>query len=440
MKARRMPPQPILPIKRLNVDELEGLRQRRTARAFRDPSLEAVVQSILKAVQQRGDAALFDFTRDFDGVDLSQRGLVVTDDDVRQAYDLVDRDALSALTTLKDRIAQTERRLIETTGFLQQEDGLTIHHAVTPLQSVGCYVPGGLAAYPSTLLMTAVPATVAGVPRIVVCSPPSVRGEIHPLILVAADLCGVTEIYRVGGAQAIAALAYGTPTIAPVMKIVGPGRRIVAVAKTLVASEVAVDLPAGPSELLVVADDTADPRFIARDLLSQAEHGPDTIVGVVTPSEVCAQRVIAAVEALLPTIERGEIIGQSLATNGFVILCQDLAAAVHYVNAFAPEHVEILTRDPSAVAARIVAAGLILLGSYTPVAGSDYGFGTNHVLPTGGFSRTYSGLSALDFVKRVNVVTCTKERLKAMAPTVQVLARSEGLPNHALAVQERVTP
>ncbi len=435
-----MPPQQILPIKHLNVDEVEGLRQRRTARAFRVPSLEAVVQGILETVQQRGDAALFDFTRDFDGVDLSQRGLAVTEDDVRQAYDLVDRDALSALTSLKDRIARTERRVVETACFLQQEDGLTIRHTVTPLQSVGCYVPGGLATYPSTLLMTAVPAIVAGVPRIVVCSPPSMRGEIHPLILVAADLCGVTEIYRVGGAQAIAALAYGTPTIAPVRKIVGPGRHIVAVAKTLVSSEVAVDLPAGPSELLVVADDAADPRFIARDLLSQAEHGPDTIVGVVTPSEVGARRVVAAVESMLPAVERGEIIGQSLATNGFVMVCQDLNEAVDYVNAFAPEHVEILTRDPSAVAARIVAAGLILLGPYTPVAGSDYGFGTNHVLPTGGFSRTYSGLSVLDFVKRVNVVTCTKERLKAMAFTVQALARSEGLPNHALAVQERVIP
>lgn len=435
-----MPPQPILPIKRLNGDELEELRQRRTARAFRDPSIETMVQGILEAVQEQGDAALFNFTRDFDGVDLSQRGLAVTDNDVHQAYDLVDQDALSALTALKDRIAQTERRLLETACFLQQEDGLTIRHTVTPMQSVGCYVPGGLAAYPSTLLMTAVPATVAGVPRIVVCSPPSVKGEIHPLILVAADLCGVTEIYRVGGAQAIAALAYGTPTIAPVMKIVGPGRRIVAIAKTLVSSVVAIDVPAGPSELLVVADDTDDPRFIARDLVSQAEHGPDTVVGVVTPSEVCAQRVVAAVEALLPAVERGEIIGQSLATNGFVMVCQDLAAAADYVNAFAPEHVEILTRNPSAVAAHIVAAGLILLGPYTPVAGSDYGFGTNHVLPTGGFSRTYSGLSALDFVKRVNVVTCTKERLKAVAPIIQALARSEGLPNHALAVQERVTP
>ena len=433
-----MPPQPILPIKHLNLDEMEGLRRRRTARAFHDPSLEAMVHGILEAVQERGDAALLNFTRDFDGVDLSQRGLAVTDDDVRQAYNQVDQDALSALTSLKDRIAQTERRLIETACFLQQEDGLTIRHAVTPLQSVGCYVPGGLAAYPSTLLMTAVPATVAGVPRIVVCSPPSVKGEIHPLILVAADLCGVTEIYRVGGAQAIAAMAYGTRTIAPVMKIVGPGRRIVAVAKTLVSSEVAVDLPAGPSELLVVADDTANPQFIARDLVSQAEHGPDTIVGVITPSEACARQIVVAIEALLPAVERGEIIGQSLITNGFVMVCQDLAAAVDYVNAFAPEHVEVLTRNPSAVATRIVAAGLILLGPYTPVAGSDYGFGTNHVLPTGGFSRTHSGLSALDFVKRVNVVTCTKERLKAMAPTVQVLARSEGLPNHALAVQERV--
>jgi histidinol dehydrogenase len=207
----------------------------------------------------------------------------------------------------------------------------------------------------------------------------------------------------------------------------------------VVSRDVAVDLPAGPSELLVLADDTADPRFIALDLLSQSEHGPDTVVGVVTPSEDCARQVIEEIDALMQGVERGEIIVQALAENGFVMVCEDLAAAVDYVNAFAPEHLEIVTRNPAEVAERIVAAGLILLGPYSPVAGSDYCFGTNHVLPTGGFSRTYSGLSAMDFVKRVNVVTCTKERLKAVEPVIRALARSEGLPNHWLAVQERVT-
>jgi histidinol dehydrogenase len=434
-----MPRKPTMQIRRLTAGEQDWLHQRRTSRAFDDPSLGAVVKKIIDEVQERGDAALFAFTKDFDGVNLSGRGLTVTAEDVQRAYAEVSDEELSALTYLKDKITTTERHILENAQFLQHEDGLTICHTVTPLQSVGCYVPGGRAAYPSTLLMTAVPAKVAGVPRIAVCSPPTVEGDIHPLILVAADLCGVNEIYRVGGAQAIAALAYGTQTIDPVMKIVGPGSRLVAAAKAVVSRDVAVDLPAGPSELLVLADDTADPRFIALDLLSQSEHGPDTVVGVVTPSEDCARQVIEEIDALMQGVERGEIIVQALAENGFVMVCEDLAAAVDYVNAFAPEHLEIVTRNPAEVAERIVAAGLILLGPYSPVAGSDYCFGTNHVLPTGGFSRTYSGLSAMDFVKRVNVVTCTKERLKAVEPVIRALARSEGLPNHWLAVQERVT-
>ncbi|MCW4038452.1 MAG: histidinol dehydrogenase [Candidatus Bathyarchaeota archaeon] len=433
-----MPRKTAMKIRRFSTVEDDWLRRRRTSRVFDDPSLEALVKDIIGEVQKRGDKALFDFTKKFDDVALYERGIPVKEKDVQGAYEKVNDEEISALTYLKDRITKTERCILEKASFIQKEDGLTIHHTLTPLRSVGCYVPGGLAAYPSTLLMTAVPAKVAGVPRIAVCSPPTFKGEINPLILVAADICGVNEIYRVGGAQAVAALAYGTDSIDPVMKIVGPGRRIVNFAKAVVSRDVAVDLPAGPSELLVLADETADPRFVALDLISQSEHGPDNVVGVVTPYEGFARRVIDEVETLIDVVDRGEIVLQSLSEKGFVMVCEDLDAAIDFVNAFAPEHLEIMTRNPSKVAERIQSAGLILLGPYSPVSGSDYCFGTNHVLPTGGFSRTYSGLSSLDFVKRVNVVACTKERLKAVEPVVRALALSEGLPNHFMALKERL--
>jgi histidinol dehydrogenase len=425
-------------IRRFSAAEDEWLRHRRTSKVFDDPSLEALVKGIIGEVKKRGDDALFDYTKKFDGVNLSEQGISVTKEDVQRAYEKVNDEEISALTYLKDRITKTERRILEKASFIQKEDDLTIHHTLTPLRSVGCYVPGGLAAYPSTLLMTVVPAKVADVPRIVVCSPPTFDGDINPLILVAADICEVNEIYRVGGAQAIAALAYGTDSIDPVVKIVGPGRRVVNFAKDMVSRDVAVDLPAGPSELLILADETANPRFVALDLISQSEHGPDNIVGLVTPFEDFARRVVNEVESLIEEVDRKEIVVQSLSEYGFVMVCEDLDAAVDYVNAFAPEHLEIVTRNPSEVARRIVSTGLILLGPYSPVSGSDYCFGTNHVLPTGGFSRTYSGLSSLDFVRRVNVVACTKEHLKVVEPVARALALSEGLPNHFLALEGRL--
>jgi len=433
-----MPQKTILQIKRFSAVEDEWLRRRRASKVFDDPSLEALVKEIIEDVQKRGDDALLDFTKKFDGVDLSGRGISVKEKDIQRAYEKVNDEEISALTYLKDRITKTEQSILEKASFTQKEAGLTIHHTLKPLRSVGCYVPGGLAAYPSTLLMTTLPAKVAGVPRIAVCSPPSFDEEINPLILVAADICGVNEIYRVGGAQAIAALAYGTDSIDPVMKIMGPGRRIVNVTKAVVSRDVAVDLPAGPSELLVLADETADPRFVALDLISQSEHGPDNVVGVVTPFEDFARRVVDEVETLVDVVDRREIIVQSLSENGFVIVCEDLDAAIDFVNTFAPEHLEIVTKNPSKVAKRIMSAGLILLGPYSPVSGSDYCFGTNHVLPTGGFSHTHSGLSSLDFVKRVNVVECTKEHLKDIEPVAKALALSEGLPNHFLALKERL--
>lgn len=433
-----MPRRLKMKIRNLSSSREEGSRHRREAKPLDDHRLEASVREIIEEVRKRGNEALFAFTRKFDGSDLSRRGIVVTEEDVRSAYEKVSEAQINALTYLKNRIAETERYKLTQFSFSQQEMGLTISHAFKPIQSVGCYVPGGLAAYPSTLLMVVTPAKTAGVPRIAICSPPTCDGEIHPLILVAADICGVNEVYRVGGAQAIAALAYGTESIDPVMKIVGPGRSIVTYAKALVSKDVAVDFPAGPSELLVVADETADPRFIALDLISQSEHAPDNLVGVITTSESCAQRVIDEVEKRVEEIDRREVVVQSLTEKGFVFVCEEMQDAIDFVNAFAPEHLEIVTRKPAEVASRIISAGLILLGPYTPVAGSDYCFGTNHVLPTGGYSHMYSGLSALDFVKRINIVECSKEHLEDVEEVARTLALSEGLPNHFLALKERL--
>jgi histidinol dehydrogenase len=285
--------------------------------------------------------------------------------------------------------------------------------------------------------MTAVPAKTAGVPRIAVCSPPNAEGTVSPLVLVAADICGVNEIYKVGGAQAIAALAYGTETIKPVKKIVGPGSKYVTAAKILVAKDVAIDMPAGPSEILVLADDTANPQFIALDMVSQAEHGADSVAGLITTSEKLAGEVRSWLAKKAAGAKREEIVAEALEKYGFIIICRDVAEAVELANVFAPEHVEIMTRNPERIAEKITSAGLILVGSYSPVALSDYASGTNHVLPTGGFGHAFSGLSALDFARRVSIVEGSREGLQSVRERVKVLAEAENLPNHYKAVEAR---
>jgi histidinol dehydrogenase len=285
--------------------------------------------------------------------------------------------------------------------------------------------------------MTAVPAKAAGVPRIVVCSPPNAEGKVNPLVLVAADICGVNEVYKVGGAQAVAALAYGTETIQPVKKIVGPGSKYVTAAKILVSKDVAIDMPAGPSEILVLADETANPQFIALDMVSQAEHGADSVAGLITTSQRLAEDVQNWLVKAVAGAERGEIVAKALEQYGFIITCKDMAEAVELANIFAPEHVEIMTRNPDKIAEKITSAGLILIGSYSPVALSDYSSGTNHVLPTGGFGSAYSGLSALDFTRRVSIVESSRDGLQSVREHVKVLTAAENLPNHYKAVEAR---
>ncbi len=398
--------------------------------------VENNVKAIIKQVKDNGNGALIEFAVKFDKAKLTLRTLKVRTEEIKEAYKKADLEQVSALKFMKEKVNAFQKQLLTQTEIKTSSDGIWVQTVLRPIESVGCYVPGGQAAYPSTLIMTAVPAKVAGVPRIVVCSPPDAKGKVNPLVLVAADICGVDEVYKVGGAQAIAALAYGTKTIKPVRKIVGPGSKYVTAAKVLVSTDVAIDMPAGPSEVLVLADESADARFIAFDMVSQAEHGGDSVAGLITTSEKVALQVQENLATVAASAERSEKISEALAKYGFIIVCKSMEEAVSLVNQFAPEHLEVMTAKPKEIAEKLT-AGLILLGPYSPVALSDYGSGTNHVLPTGGFAQSFSGLSVLDFMRRVSIVESSRTGLERVKDSIKVMAEAENLPNHYKAIEAR---
>jgi histidinol dehydrogenase len=400
-------------------------------------ALEKKVKKVIQRVREQGDAALIDYARRFDRAKLNSQDLGVTQKEMKSAYEKVSEEQIAALKLMKGKLESIEKRTLQQQPTTTSKDGITVQTVLRPIESVGCYVPSGQAAYPSTLIMVATPAKMAGVPRIVVCSPVKGEGSINPLILVAADICGVNEVYKIGGAQAIAALAYGTETIEPVKKIVGPGSQYVTTAKILVSKDVAIDMPAGPSEILVLADEKAEPKLIAADMISQAEHGADSVSGLITTSEKLAYEVLSCLRKMAASAERGPIVASALSAYGFIITCETINEMVSLANAFAPEHLEIMTRNPKEIADKIMSAGLILVGPYSPVALSDYGSGTNHVLPTGGFGSAFSGLSALDFTRRVKIVESSKEGLLKLKNHVKVLTEAEKLPNHYKAVEAR---
>lgn len=412
------------------------LRRERLLRT--NAQLEAYVKSIIKEVKTKGDSALIRFAKEFDNVQLTIESLKVCNEEISEAYEKVSEDQISAVKSVKKRLETVEKRLLERVNFDVKLGEACIKFRTNPIERVGCYVPGGKAAYPSTFLMTVVPAMVAGVSSIAVCSPPSANGLINPLTLVAADICGVDEIYRVGGAQAIAAMAYGTETIKPVKKIVGPGNIYVTLAKILVSRHVAIDLPAGPSELLVLADETANPRFIALDMCAQAEHGPDSIVGLLTLSKKLAREVIAELENIAYSAPRSSIVVKALLNNGFIILCKNVDEMVYLANLFAAEHVEVMMKNPEKAAAKISTAGLVLVGPYSSASLSDYYIGTNHILPTNGFGKIFSGLSSLDFTRRTAIVNCPKDELSEAIKTIKILSEAENLPGHFKAVEGRL--
>jgi histidinol dehydrogenase len=368
---------------------------------------------------------------------VNSENLRVTQEEIQVAYSKVTKEQVSALRLMKEKVSAFEQLALKQLGIATSSKGITIQNMLFPIESVGCYVPGGQAAYPSTVIMTTVPAKAAGVPRIVVCSPPDKDCSVNPLVLVAADICGVNEVYKVGGAQAMAALAYGTDVVKPVWKIVGPGNKYVTMAKILVSKDVAIDMPAGPSEVLVLADEAANPKLVAVDMVSQAEHGSDSVAGLITTSKTLAEEVVTWLTKMVSSAERQEIIKKALEAYGFIIICDTVDEMIGLANVFAPEHVEIMTQNPLEIVDKVTSAGLILVGPNSPVSLSDYGSGTNHVLPTGGFAHAFSGLSTLDFARRVSVVDCSKDGLLALKNHVKILTEAENLPNHYKAVEAR---
>jgi len=398
--------------------------------------LERNVKFIIDQVKQNGDKALVEFALKFDKAELATRSLKVKPEEIKEAYTKTSSQQISAIKFMKEKVGDFQKQLVNETDIKTVNDGISVQTVLRPIKSVGCYVPGGQAAYPSTLIMTAVPAKIAGVPRIVVCSPSDSRGRVNPLVLVASDICGVDEVYKVGGAQAIAALAYGTKAIERVYKIVGPGSKYVTAAKVFVSNDVAIDMPAGPSEVLILADESADARFIAYDMVSQAEHGDDSVAGLITTSEMVSLQVQESLKTIVALAQRREKISTSLAKYGFIIVCRDTKEMVALANQFAPEHLEVLTVKPKEIADQLT-AGLILLGPYSPVALSDYGSGTNHVLPTGGFAQSYSGLTVLDFIRRVSIVESTRTGLERVKDSIKTLTEAENLPNHYKAITAR---
>ena len=399
--------------------------------------IERATRAIVDDVAARGDLALIEATRKFDRLDLKPGGLRITRAEIDAAVKASDAGTLDALKFARDRIEVFHRRQLPKDERFTDALGVELGWRWSAIDAVGLYVPGGTAAYPSSVLMNAVPARVAGVARVVMVVP-SPDGKLNPLVLAAADLGGVSEIYRVGGAQAVAALAYGTDTIAPVAKIVGPGNAYVAAAKRLVFGKVGIDMIAGPSEVLVIADRSGNASWIAADLLAQAEHDVNAQSILITDDAALADEVERAVEAQLATLPRAQIARASWNEFGAIILVKQLDDAIALANAIAAEHLEIMTADPEALSARIRNAGAIFLGAHTPEAIGDYVGGSNHVLPTARSARFSSGLGVLDFMKRTSILKCGPDQLRALGPAAMTLGKAEGLDAHARSVGLRL--
>ena len=425
----------IVDVKNVQLD----VRKFRKAHATFSDDIIKKTSDIITAVQKTGDRALLKYTQEFEGVEL--KTLKVTEDEIKSAFKKVTSMQLRSIHAMSQRLIKFETILLNHLSDIESRfDRVKVTRLLRPIESVGCYVPGGKARYPSTLLMCCTPANVAGVERLVVLTPPRKDGSVDPLTLVAADICGVQEIYKVGGAHGIAALAFGTESIRKVDKIVGPGGIFVTTAKNMVSNKVAIDMIAGPTELLIFADSRSHPRLVALDLISQSEHSNDTLCGMVTTSRRMAIRVKEEINMLIRSkegVRRREIVTQSLNENGFIAVCKRESAAIDFINEFAPEHLEVMTVNASSVVQKIRSAGLILIGDYTPSAASDYCIGSNHVLPTLGFAKSRAGLSVLDFLKMISCIELNGRDLRKIESCVREITTAEGLFNHYKAVEGR---
>jgi len=403
-----------------NIDSFVESRRQKTSEKDRK-----IVQSILNDVRKNGDSAVKKYERKFNGRKTSQ--LRVSAKEIKEARSKISREEVTALQTMSTRLWNSSPK-IQIRG----------PRKFVPIPSVGCYIPGGQARYPSSVIMSVIPAKIAGVKRIVVVSPPGRDGKIDPLTIVAAKKCGATEIYKVGGAQAIGALAYGTKSIPKVDKIVGPGGKFISIAKSLVSDQTAIDMIAGPTELGIIADVSSDPELIALDLISQSEHSKDTICFVITQSKTMAKQIQKSVDKLIPGTERSSIIKESVSKNGFIAICKNENEMIELANKIAPEHMELMVKNTKTLSKKITGAGLLLIGKNTPSSASDYLLGTNHILPTNGFGRTRGGLSVLDFLKLQTVIESDKSTLRKISKSLKTLTDAEDLPNHYKAVKRRL--
>lgn len=398
---------------------------------------ESAVADILANVKSRGDDALFEYTRNFDKADINPSNIVVTQEEIDEAYSLVDDKLLDVIRKALVNIRDYHEKQKQYSWFDSKPDGTILGQKVTALSRVGVYVPGGKAAYPSSVLMNVMPAKVAGVEQIVMCTPPDKEGKVYPTTLVAAKEAGVDVIYKVGGAQAIAAMAYGTASVPKVDKIVGPGNIYVALAKKAVFGYVSIDSVAGPSEIMVIADETANPRFVAADLLSQAEHDEMASAILVTTSEELAKKVSAQIDEFLKELSRSEIISKSLENYGYILVADSIDEAIEVANDIASEHLEIVTKDPFNVMTKIKNAGAIFLGEYSSEPLGDYFAGPNHVLPTNGTAKFFSPLSVDDFIKKSSIISYSREALDLIHNDIETFAKAEHLTAHANSIHVR---
>ena len=398
---------------------------------------EAAVNDILLNVRTNKDEALFKYTKDFDKADINASNIVVTKDEIEEAYTKVDPALVDVIRKSLKNIKEYHEKQKQYSWFDSKPDGTILGQKVTPLARAGVYVPGGKAAYPSSVLMNVVPAKVAGVEQIIMCTPPDHEGKVYPTTLVAANEAGVDVVYKAGGAQSIAAMAYGTESIPKVDKICGPGNIYVALAKKAVFGYVSIDSVAGPSEILVIADETANPRYVAADLLSQAEHDEMASAILITTSSELANKVSAEIDGFLKELSRSEIISKSLDNYGYILLVDDINEAVSVANDIASEHLEIVTKDPFNVMTKIKNAGAIFLGEYSSEPLGDYFAGPNHVLPTNGTAKFFSALSVDDFIKKSSIISYSREALEAIHNDIENFASAEHLTAHANSIKVR---
>lgn len=397
---------------------------------------EGRVNAIIEEVRNNRDQAVFNYTKQFDGTDINAGNILVTEEEITEAYEQVDTTLLAVIRKSLVNIKKYHEKQVQNSWFTT-EDGIILGQKVTALATVGVYVPGGKAVYPSSVLMNVLPAKVAGVDRIVMCTPPGKDGKVYPSTLVAAKEAGVDEIYKVGGAQAIAAMAFGTESVPKVDKIVGPGNIYVALAKKAVFGYVSIDSIAGPSEILVLADETANPRYVAADLLSQAEHDEMASAILITTSQKLAEEVSAEIDQFVAELSRKEIIQKSLDNYGYILVADNMEEAIDTVNAIASEHMEIVTADPFHVMTKIRNAGAIFIGEYSSEPLGDYFAGPNHVLPTNGTAKFFSALSVDDFIKKSSIISYSREALEKVHKDIEQFAECEKLTAHANSIRVR---